>query len=372
MPPPGEAASGGPVAARGLVRRLARLLASILGWTAVVAAFAWACGALWWSPLGPAGTDWVRIVAITLLLAVAVALAWWLRGAARPLALAAAWFIPFAWFWLAPATNDADWEPPSRIAPIIEVAGDLVTVRSVRNFLWRSDTDFDERWEERTYDLSELRTLDLFLSYWGPTLICHTFVSFGFADGRQLVVSVEVRKKKGQTYAPIPSAFREFELIYIFADELDVAYVRSNIRKETVHLFRMKAPDRAIRGLLVEYIERANRMARRPEWYNAITNNCGVNIIQNAWAEGSRRPLSWRLLFNGQWPRYAYESGALDNDQPFETIFAASDITARALRCGHSPDFSHAIRAGTIETYTVPKAYEPTRPPELPPPGEPK
>lgn len=356
-------------APRGAARsRFARGAAAI-GAFILAVAYAWGCGALWWSPLGPA---WVRGAAVGGFLAAGIAVIWLMRGARQWLALIAVWLLPFTWFWFAPATNDADWEPPSRVAPVIDVDGDRFTVRKVRNFRWRSDTEYDERWEERTYDLAELRTMDLFASYWGPTLICHNFVSFGFADGRQLVISVEVRKKKGQTYSTVPSLFRMFELVYVFADELDVVYVRTNVRKETVHLFRVQAPAAGIRGLLVEYINRANRMARHPEWYNAVTNSCGVNIIQNAWAEGSSRPLSWRLLFNGQWPRYAYESGGLDRSQKFEELFEKSIINAAAQEAGYSPDFTRAIRSGPLETYTVPEAYEPKHAPSMPSPGESK
>ncbi|MFO0875006.1 MAG: DUF4105 domain-containing protein [Phycisphaerales bacterium] len=343
--------------------RLGKVLVIALAAVLVVVAYAWGCGALWWSPLRPA---WLRGTALAILLVVGLAIALRCRGASRWALLAALWLVPFAWFWYAPATNDADWTPPTRVAPIIEVDGDRFTVRSVRDFHWRSEDDFDERWEEQRYDLSKLRTLDLFLSYWGPTLICHTFVSFGFEDGRHLAISVEVRKKKGEAYATVPSLFRQFELVYVFAEERDIVGVRTNVRKETVHLFRLQAPPAGIRGLLVEYIDRANRLAAHPEWYNAVTNSCGINIIQNAWAGGSSRPISWRLLFNGQWPRYAYENGQLDSSQPFDVIFARSVINPAAERAGYSPEFSQAIREGVIETYTVPEKYDPTRAPELP------
>lgn len=305
----------------------------------------------------------MRGVVVGLFLLAALVAVVRLRGVSRWLALVGIWLLPFAWFWFAPATNDAQWETPCSRAPTIEVQGDVITVRNVRDFHWRSDDDYDARWDDRTYDLSKLRTLDIFMSYWGPTLICHTFVSFGFEDGRHLAASVEVRKKVGETYATVPSIFRMFELIYVFADERDIVYVRTNVRKETVHLFRVNASPAGIRGLLVEYVNRANRLAAHPEWYNAVTNSCGVNVVQNSWAEGSRRPLSWRLLFNGQWARYAYEGGALDQSKPFDELFANSVINAAAQQAGYAPDFSQAIRAHDHVTYTVPAAIAPTKPP---------
>jgi len=341
-------------------------LAGAIACLVLAIAYAWGCGALWWSPLGP---SWLRVLAMAALLGAAVFVIVRLRGARRWAALVAIWLIPFAWFWFAPATNHADWQPASRVAPVISFDGDRFTVSKVRNFHWRSDTDYDERWDERTYDLTKLRTLDLFLSYWGPSLICHTFVSFGFEDGSQLVVSVEVRRKVGQTYGTVSSCFREYELIYVFADELDVVYLRTNVTKETVRMVRIDAPLEGIRGLLIEYIERANRMAVHPEWYNAVTNSCGVNIIQNAWAEGSASPMTWRLLLNGEWPRYAYEAGRLDPSKPFEQVFEECVITPAGQRAGYSPEFSRALRAGPILTYTVPKRFDPTKVPAIPPPG---
>jgi hypothetical protein len=110
-------------------------------------------------------------------------------------------------------------------------------------------------------------------------------------------------------------------------------------------------------------------MAAQPEWYNAITNSCGVNIVQNAWAEGSERSLSWRLLLNGEWPRYAYDAGRLGSGKPFEQIFQECIINPRAQAAGYSPDFSRAIRNGPIVTFRVPRSFDPTKVPEIPPPG---
>jgi hypothetical protein len=344
-------------------RRWWRLLALAPVVTVAFVAYLWACGAIWWSPLGP---PWVRGLALAAFLVAAVVSIARLRGLRRAGALAGLWLVPFAWFWFAPATNDADWQVPTSRATSIAVDGDVITVENVRNFHWRSDTDFDARWEPRTYDLSKIRTLDLFFSYWGPTLICHNFVSFGFEDGRQLIVSVEVRRKKGEVYATVPSLFREFELIYIFADELDVAYLRTNVWKEDVHLFRIDASEKAIRGLLVEYVNRANLMTNEPEWYNAVTNSCGVNVMQNAWAEGAKTPVSWRLLFNGQWPRYAYDKGLLSPGDSFEDVFRRSSIDARAQAVGYSPEYSTAIRTGGIERYTLPRRNAPLAPPTDP------
>src|ERR1700760_299456 len=46
------------------------------------------------------------------------------------------------------------------------VDGNLVTLSDVRNFEWRSETDYTKHWETRTYDLDRLDSVDMVLSYW--------------------------------------------------------------------------------------------------------------------------------------------------------------------------------------------------------------
>ena len=65
------------------------------------------------------------------------------------------------------------------------IEGDRLIIDTVRNFHWRTETDYDVRWEAREYDLSQVQSVDMILSYWMGPAIAHTLVSFGFADGRQ-------------------------------------------------------------------------------------------------------------------------------------------------------------------------------------------
>ncbi|TGR15911.1 DUF4105 domain-containing protein, partial [Mesorhizobium sp. M8A.F.Ca.ET.202.01.1.1] len=64
---------------------------------------------------------------------------------------------------------------------------------NVRDFTWRSETDYDAHWVRRAYDLDQLRSADLVLSYWMGPAIAHTLISFGFEDGRHVVFSLDNR-----------------------------------------------------------------------------------------------------------------------------------------------------------------------------------
>ena len=92
-------------------------------------------------------------------------------------------------WWLAiPARNDRDWLADVARPSVARIDGSQLTIENVRNFEYRSDTDFTEHWETRHYDLDELRGIDLSLVFWGPTLIAHTILSWEFGNAPPLAI----------------------------------------------------------------------------------------------------------------------------------------------------------------------------------------
>jgi hypothetical protein len=272
---------------------------------------------------------------------------------ARAGALTAAWGAVVAWFLLVPAPADADWQPDVAEIASFEIDGDLVTVSGIRNFRYRtSDADFEPAWAERTYDLRRLRTVDLFFSFWGPKLICHNFVSFGFErdDGthEQLVVSIEVRKRRGQEYSALGGLFRQFPLAYVWADERDVVRVRTNFRGERVRRYRVLARQENVRILFERYMADTMELERSPRWYNAVTQNCGIDILRTAWGGGVPLFPSPALLLNGTWEERAWDDGHLFPQGSLEETLRAADITEDAKAAGMR-DFGQAIRRRATE-----------------------
>jgi hypothetical protein len=263
--------------------------------------------------------------------------AWASLGALVLFALLLGW-----WLSLAPR-NDRTWQPDVTVLPGVDVAGDAMVVRGVRDNTYRSEHDYTVRYEDRAYSLAGLRTVDLFLSYWGSPWIAHTILSFGFDDGRYLAVSIETRKEPGEVYSAVAGFFRRYELIYVVADERDVVRLRTNYRGEDVYLYRLRTPPGTARALLLDYVSRINALEVRPEWYNALTHNCTTAIPRHS---GARSWRNWRLLANGFLDQLAYEIGAVDTGLPFADLRARSRVNERALAAGDAADFSRRIREG--------------------------
>ncbi len=106
------------------------------------------------------------------------------------------------------------------------------------------------------------------------------------------------------------------------------------------------------RLIFLEYLKHLNqlhdKLHDKPEFYNAITDNCTTNIraANIAVEHGNMPPWNWRVLLNGKMDELLYSRRFIDRSLPFPELKARSQINARAKAAGVSPDFSELIRVG--------------------------
>lgn len=311
---------------------------------AVTFSGAWGALALWYQFPAGLALRWVVSIAWVLFVA-ALCVIGWMRRSGLPLgAYALAFIVLLAWWSTITPSNHRDWADDVSQSLTGSVDGDAVTLYNVRNFNWRSDDDYDGRWETRHYDLDRLASADLILSSWGMPGIVHALVSFGFDDGSHVVFSVEVRRQRNEAFSSIGGFFKHFERTIVAADERDVIRVRTNVRGETDHLFRLQMSKPAMRELFQAYVREANELAAKPAFYNTVTSNCVTIVYGMAKQIDPALPLDYRLLLTAYLPGYLYKVGALDRHYPLEALIAQGDITARARATGPNDDFSRAIR----------------------------
>jgi hypothetical protein len=190
-----------------------------------------------------------------------------------------AFAVILAWWLSLKPSNERAWQPDVAQTAWAEIDGDRVTIHNVRNCDYRTETDYTPHWETRTYDLSQIRGIDIFFTFWGSPWIAHTVVSFQFGDNDHVAMSIETRKEVGESYSALRGFFRYYELIYTVSDERDVVRLRTNYRKgEETYIYHTLASPQRARAVFLKYIEKINRIRNRPEWYNALTNNCTTNI----------------------------------------------------------------------------------------------
>ncbi len=322
----------------------------------VIVAAAWSSLAIAYQSRGM-----VRVLMMACLLVVAVGTlvlafrtgAWW------PMIVAAMAFGALLLWWrtIAPS-NERDWSPDVGRLAQATIGGNRVVIDNVRDFRWRSDTDFDERWERRSYDLDRLVSTDMIFSYWGRPAIAHTMISFGFDDGSHVVFSVEIRRERDEAFSEVGGFFREFELIVIAADERDIVAVRTNVRGEDDYLYRIALPRAEARSLFLAYATEANQLAGTPRFYNTLTSNCTTQVYGMAQRVVGDLPLDYRLLLTGYLPSYLHARGGLDRSHSLDDLRSLGRITDRARQAGTADSFSADIRRGIPP---LPSADRPTR-----------
>ncbi|MEO7051986.1 MAG: DUF4105 domain-containing protein [Rhodanobacter sp.] len=315
-----------------------------------VASGMWAALALWYRLPGGkvaralGSTGWILLV--LLLAGLAILAQSWLPVLALVVLHAV---LRLWWIRIVPAGRQA-WRDD--VARLLTGTAHAAHVRldNVRSFCWRSERDYDVRWEPREYDLDRLTGADAVLSYWSGRAIAHAMISFGFDDGRHLVFSVEVRKRRDQQYSSLGGFFKEFETILIAADESDIIRVRTNIRGEDDYLYPLQIEHATLRALFLSYVNAANQLAARPAFYNTFTSNCTTIVYRMARQIDADLPWDVRLLLTGYLPEYLQRVGVIDRDVPMKVLRQRSRITERARASAIDADFSRAIRQ-TEETH---------------------
>ncbi len=244
-------------------------------------------------------------------------------------------------------SNGRDWQADVAVLSDATVEGDIVRMRNIRNFAYRTETDYTPAYYDRSFDLETLEGVDLVAVYWMGPAIAHTFLSFAFAGGDHLAISIETRKEKDESYSTIKGFFRQYEIYYVVADERDVIRLRTNYRHdppEDVYLYRVEGTVEDARRLFLEYVKQVNSLASTPRFYNTLSSNCTVDIWYNTLVNARHLPFSWKILASGYLPEYLYEAGRLDTSVGFDELKRRAHVNARAQAADSAADFSRRIR----------------------------
>lgn len=243
-------------------------------------------------------------------------------------------------------SNSRDWSPDQAQLATATIVGEQLRVDNVRNAHYRSAQDYDVRWELRDYDLAALESVwfvvEPFANWRGPA---HTLLSFGFADGQYLAISVEIRKERGEAFSPLLGVLRQYELAYIIGDERDLIGLRANHRNDDVYLYPVRTTRAKMRELLLSMLQRANAVAASPEFYNTLSNTCTSNIVDHIeLIAPGRVPFSFKTLLPAYADDLAFDLRLIDTDLPRDSYRQAFKINDLAREYADSAEFSRGIR----------------------------
>jgi len=246
-----------------------------------------------------------------------------------------------------------DWTADQVVLARTEFSGDLVTIRNVRNINYRSTTDYDVRHYDKAFNLKKLESIWYIVEPFssGGFGAAHTMISFGFEGGDYVSISAEIRKEKGESFSAVKGLFRQFEIVYVIADERDVVKLRSNFRRDKVFVYPIKTSQENMRKLFLSMLHRANKLATEPEFYNTLVNTCTTSIVGHVNEIAPNKiPLSYKTVMPAYSDELAYELGFLDTRGANEGTLTLEEMRARYLineraeKFKDDPKFSEKIR----------------------------
>ena len=303
----------------------------------------WATGAIYYSNLP---NQWIRIACTVLFVTIGIVALCRVRPFYKAVfSFGILWGIVLVWWLFIPPSNDRQWQPMSAILCYADINGDDIIIHNIRNFDFRSEMDFTPQYYDKTVCLTDLKTVDLYLNFWGPTLIAHTMMSFGFGEQGYVCISIETRKEEGESYSAVKGFFKQYELLYVVGDERDLVRWRTHVKNEDVYLYRLKVEPQVIRNVFLDYFKHINRLNEKPKWYNALTHNCTTTIRGHA-LPYRERPLDWRLIVNGFVDEMLYEREDVDTSLSFAELKKQVHINDKVFKWDARQDFSRFIRQG--------------------------
>lgn len=242
-------------------------------------------------------------------------------------------------------SHQRHWKPEYAVLPQAESAGDLVTIRNVRNFAYAPDGSVHNAdYDDRSYDTATLSSMWYGISHFADHGLAHTFLSFGFENGEYLAISIEARQEVGESYHPIAGLLRNYELIYLAGDERDIIGLRSHIRAERVLLYRVLVDQASVRQMFRNMVERINEINEAPEFYNTLTDNCTTGILRYAKRLSVfDRYFDYRVLLPGYSDEVIYDLGVFATHLPLEELREQAWIDP-AVTAIDDPEFSRRIR----------------------------
>ena len=249
---------------------------------------------------------------------------------------------------------DRDWNKDQAVLARATIDGDRVTITNIRNINYRSTSDYDVRYYDKSFDLKKLDSVWYVVEPFSGHGFgaAHTLMSFGFEGGDYVAISAEIRKEKGESFSAVKGLFRQYEIVYVIADERDVIKLRSNYRRDKVLLYPVKTSRENMRKMFLSMLNRANKLATKPEFYNTLVNTCTTSIVGhvNEISPG-KVPWSLKTLMPAHSDELAYKLGLLDTNGANGGTLTLEEmqnrylINERAEKFKDDPNFSEKIRS---------------------------
>ena len=198
---------------------------------------------------------------------------------------------------------------------------------NVRDFVYRSETDYDVQYLTMTVDPEKISSIDAVFSHWdNQQSIAHSMLGMNFADGTTVVISLETRLPEGADQNGIDGLYRRYGLAMLAGTPEDFYGLRVDHRGETLYVYRLQMDPESLRDTAVSVLERAKELQQNPQFYNTLYRNCTTGLLPMLPGAVDLTSGDIRVLLNGLAVQMLFEKGmvARREGESFGSIQARS------------------------------------------------
>lgn len=258
----------------------------------------------------------------------------------------AAVIFAFALIWTSiRPSNNKNWSPNQKVLPYAEFAGNVILVKNVRSCRYTSEFSYETFVSDKTVLLPELSAVYYsVIPFFGYDL-GHSFFTFQFGSDEFLSISIEARRKNGKKYSVPLSFFKNFELMYVIAEEQDLIKLRAIHRKNNVYLYKLNIDPEQGQKLFIDMLSRANKLRDKPEFYHPFTNACTNNLIHHLNRVLPKKiPFHYSRILPGRIDKFFKKIGLIYIPYSFEESRELFNVSEKARMFADDPSFSQRIR----------------------------
>ena len=211
--------------------------------------------------------------------------------------------------------NNRDWTVEHAKLPLIQFQGDSnnpnIFVKDVRDFQWQSTNKI--HYKNMQFKLENIVELKAIVSHFSAiSEIAHVFMTFVLDDGRELGVSIEARREKGEPFSLQGGLFAQFEIIYVLASPEDLLGTRK-ISGDELHSYPIKESKEKAQELFLLIANKVNNLYKTPELYHLFFKNCTNQLVKNvSILTQEKYPWYFQTLAPGLTGRTLYELDLID------------------------------------------------------------
>jgi hypothetical protein len=111
----------------------------------------------------------------------------------------------------------------------------------------------------------------------------HVMLSFGFADGSHVAVSMEARRTSWEKFDPLAGFFRHDQIYPVIGTERDVLWKRlAKVPPEEMQFYQIHKNPEAVRAYFRRVLAFANEVNDHPMFYSTIRESCMTTLINIA------------------------------------------------------------------------------------------